>query len=57
MRTYQVRYKQFPRSRRIHTLHVEADSIQNARINFLKAINLAKNYNTTHRFGATISVS
>lgn len=42
MNTYQIRYKQFPRSRRIHTLHVEADSIQNARINFLKAINLAK---------------
>ena len=43
MNTYQIRYKQFPRARRsIHTLHVEADSIQDARINFLKAINLAK---------------
>ena len=43
LRTYQVRYKQFPRSRRsIRTLHIEADSLQNARINFLKAINLMK---------------
>lgn len=42
MRTYQVRYKQFPRARRIHTLHVEAYSLQDARVNFLKAINLAK---------------
>lgn len=43
MNTYQIRYKQFPRSRRsIRTLHIEADSLQNARINFLKAINLAK---------------
>ena len=43
MNTYQIRYKQFPRSRRsIHTIHIEADSIQNARINFLKAINLTK---------------
>ena len=43
MNTYQIRYKQFPRSRRSnHTLHIEADSIQDARTNFLKAINLAK---------------
>lgn len=43
MRAYQIRYKQFPRARRsIHTLHVEDDSLQNARINFLKVINLAK---------------
>jgi hypothetical protein len=43
LNTYQIRYKQFPRSRRsIHTIHIEADSIQNARIEFLKAINLAK---------------
>jgi hypothetical protein len=43
LNTYQIRYKQFPRSRRsIRTLHIEADSLQNARINFLKAINLMK---------------
>ena len=43
LNTHQIRYKQFPRSRRsIRTLHIEADSLQNARINFLKAINLMK---------------
>ncbi len=43
MTAYQVRYKQFPRARRsIHTVHVTADSLAEARVNFLKAINLAK---------------
>lgn len=43
MRTYQVRYKQFPRARRSnYTVHVTADSLVEARANFLKAINLAK---------------
>ena len=51
MNTYQIRYKQFPRSRRSnHTLHIEADSIQDARIKFLKAINLAQKLQKYHPF-------
>jgi len=43
LNTYQIRYKQFPRGRRsIHKLPMQAISIQDARINFLKAINIAK---------------
>lgn len=51
MNTYQIRYKQFPRSRRsIHKLPMQAISIQDARIKFLKAINLAQKLQKYHPF-------
>ncbi len=43
MRTYQIRYKQFPRARRsIHTVNIEAESRRAAMEKFLNIIELAK---------------
>ncbi len=45
MRTYQIRYKQFPRARRSNiTTHIKATSQEAARAHFMDTIRLAQRY-------------